>query len=145
MHWPTYVKKEFYICCSEQKNCPTELIKALKHSPRTKKFLENLSREISKAERLVHKRRGTPLKLSTIRLCIHDMTKVLIRGIELEANAKLQSDSERYRLQVERDYYADLRATVDGKPQGVFEELDIVTTETEESKQTRASERGKTS
>ena len=62
MHWPTHVNKVFYNYIDHADNCPPNLIAALRNSDRTKMFLKNLSEEVSKAERLVHKRRGTPTK-----------------------------------------------------------------------------------
>ena len=143
MHWPSYVEKTFYQFCAEQKNCPPNLLAALKNSPRTTMFLKNLSEEISKAERLVHKRRGRPLKLKTIRDTIIDMSALLLRGIEKEANTNVLSDIEKSKIKAEEDYLKDLEATVDGKPQGEFKDLEIteVTPEVGDEHRT-AKERG---
>lgn len=141
MHWPSYVEKTFYNFCESADNCPPELIKSLKNSPRTKVFLHNLSEEISKAERLVTVRRGRPLKLSTIQATIWDMSRLLLRGIEREATKRIQSEAEKKREQKEADYLKDLEATVDGNPQGEFEELEVTEIEPEEDQTKSAKER----
>lgn len=144
MDWPRYVKREFNAFCKSQNNCSPALFASLKNSPRTKYFLKNLSEEISKAERLVHKRRGRALKLETIRLTIHDMTRLLLRGIEKEATNRVKSEADKSREKSKLDYLKDLEATSEGNPSGDFEGLEIEFSETKESKQTRASERGST-
>lgn len=131
MHWPSYVETTFYKFCESQNNCPPNLMAALKSSPRTKMFLKNLGEEISKAERLVHRRRGYPLKLITIQNTIWDMSKLLLRGIEKEANNNVISAAEKSRIRAKEDYLKDLEATVDGNPQGEFAELEITEVEPE--------------
>ena len=143
MDWPKFVRQEFYAYCETATNCPPALIASLKNSPRATTFIANLSEEISKAERLVHKRRGHPLKLETIKLTIHDLTKLLLRGIEKEATNTITSDAEKTRQRAQLDYVKDLEATSEGNPSGDFEGLEIEFSETKESEQTRSSERGR--
>lgn len=138
MHWPSYVNKTFYEFCSYQTNCSPNLLAALKDSPRTTMFLKNLAEQISKAERLVHKRRGTPVKIETIRSLIIDMSKLLLRGIEKEANNKVISEAERSRIKAEEDYIKDLDAASEGIAQGAFEGLEIEAGETKVTTEKRA-------
>ena len=137
MDWPKFVRKEFEVFCDQATNCPPALIAALRSSPRTKTFIHNLAEEISRSERLVHKRRGFPLKLQTIRHAVQDMTKFLLRGIEREANNKITSDAEKSRQKAEVDYVKDLEATSEGNPSGDFEGLDIEFSETKETNESR--------
>lgn len=132
MHWPSYVEKKFYLFLENTDKCPPDLIRSLKTSDKTKPFLANLASEISKAERLIHKRRGTPLKMSTIDGLIDDMSRLLLRGIMNEADKRSLSYLEKKRQEYEKQYYEDLDSTVDGKPKGEFEELEIVQSETKE-------------
>lgn len=145
MHWPSYVEKTFYRFCESQDNCPPALMASLKSSPRTKMFLINLSEQISKAERLVHKRRGRPLKLLTIQTTIEDMSKLLLRGIKKEADTRAMSDAEKNRIRAGEDYLKDLEATVSGNPQGEFAELEVTEVEPEKEDYNKsAADRGKT-
>ena len=65
------------------------------------------------------------------------MSKLLLRGIEKEANNKVISDAERTRVKAEEDYIKDLDAATEGIAQGEFEGLDIEVGETKVTEEKR--------
>lgn len=93
--------------------------------PTAQKFKESLAQEISKAERVVHKRRGKKLKLSTVDETIDDLVKFWVLGLKKKADERIESEISKKQREAELQYQKDLEATADGKPQGIFEGLDI--------------------
>ncbi len=130
MDWSQHVRKIFDSYIDSRSDIDLELKKTLKHNERLSPFLSMLSEEVSKAERLVHKRRGTPLKMDTINWLIEDMSRLLIRGIQLEADRRVESYIKKLQRKQELDYVKDLDETSEGRPSGVFEDLDIISGDT---------------
>lgn len=110
---------------------PDALKQSLKTNERTNQFIQTLTENLQQAEKTVHKRRGTPLKLDTIKSGIKDLTTAFLANIEMMAERRRESFiAQKAREQAAADKM-DLLKTVDGTPSGDFKEMGIVSKDTE--------------
>lgn len=94
--------------------------------PRINLLLDNLARELYNVQLIQVKRGQKPHTLSDLAWSVKEMTKVFVHGIELEATKMYKTEAARLLEQKKAQEEADMQSTLEGKPQGAFEEMGLV-------------------
>ncbi len=96
---------------------PSELRKALKTHQRVPIFVDNLFKQIS---RLPPHLKPTRLRIKQI---VYDMTNVFVTNVKRQVDEKHLSDLAKAAEKKKAQDIKDLASTVDGNPQGDYQEL----------------------
>ena len=99
-----------------------ELKNAILNHERTNKYLDNMSEQLSIAQRQLIKK-GRVVDLKTMKSVVYDMTDVFVASIKMEAKERHESVIDKLARQAEAQKKADMDATIAGKPAGDYEDL----------------------
>ena len=131
MEFKKFAEKHFYNEIRENKDISSELRRKLlteKH-PRLEIFLTNVSRQLMEAQQNRVLKGKKPFKLPDLVWSVRETTKVFLLTIEMEAAKMYQTEAQRIAAQNKASEQADMDATLEGKPQGAFEEMGLVITD----------------
>lgn len=113
-----------------------EILEAVRLGDKFRNMIDGLTNELQKAALIVEKRRGKPLKLSSIEMTIDDFTNVLINSVQKEGIIRTESDLDRRIREKKVQDQQDIENTIEGNSTGVYEELGVeIETDREESKE----------
>lgn len=132
-------RKIFYKAVKENIDCPSDLRSALlKKHPNVENYLILLTKEITKVQEHGIKKRGRPYAQKYIEDVVKDMTNIFIKRLKFEAQKMYESDIVRLERERKIQEQKDMDATVDGKPQGIFEEMGVVVNDKTASQEAKA-------
>lgn len=119
------VKRIFWKTVKDSK-CHPDLKEALKVNPDlSNQFISFFSDELSCAQIEGLKRRGRAYKKSSLEWLIADFTNLFIKGIEGHANARRESDINKYLREHANDHIKDMEETLKGKKSGDYEDIEF--------------------
>lgn len=102
------VIQDYQECIALMNDIPEEFKRSLKAHERTPKLLDNLARELSAAERLVH------LDRPTIKMAVYDFTRMFVKTLQAYADQKKSYEKN-----------TALFSKLDANGNGTIEELGI--------------------
>lgn len=101
----------------------SDLKRALKSHERVPLFINNLCKEIEKAQEYRLRTKKKKYLESTIKSLVYDMTNVFISGIEMEAKQRYESDMQKMIREQEARAKQDLESSASGKLTGEYADL----------------------
>lgn len=98
----------------------------LRNNPLVEQFIKNISGQFEKVNALRVTKGKPALKKKTLEDTIIDFTKMMVRGIELQATRKQESDMAKYAREHKDDHIKEMEKTLAGETSGAaFEELGL--------------------
>lgn len=131
MEFKKFAEKHFYAEIKENREITSELRHKLlnqKH-PRLETFMNNLAKQLLEAQQGRVRAGKPPFKLQDLVWSVRETTKVFLLTIEIEAKKMYETEAQRLAAQKAASELADMDATLEGKPQGAFEEMGLVITD----------------
>jgi len=106
-----------------------QLLRDRDKHPRLGVFLSNMSKELVNMQTQRRKEGKKPATLAQVIWLIEEMTTVFVVSIEAEAKRRMESDLARLQREQEAQAQKDLDLTLEGKPQGIYEEMGLIANE----------------
>lgn len=128
-----FIKKHFHLAVGSLN--PPDISNELKHEllkgnhVMVNRFYQNLAKQLNDVQVSRRNKGKKPASLQDVVWMIHGLTKVFVTGIEVQAKRRIESELERLKREQEAQKTKDMESTIAGKPQGIFEEMGVVTDE----------------
>jgi hypothetical protein len=88
-----------------------------------------MSGELVKMQTQRRKEGKKPATFAQVIWLIEEMTTVFVVSIETEAKRRMESDLAKLQREQEAQIQKDLDLTLEGKPQGIYEEMGLIANE----------------
>lgn len=111
----------------------------LRGHPKLEGFLESMTGELLRAERIC-KSRGVTVREKTMQDFVYDMTKYFMQGMEGEAKKRYESDLARLAREAEANKIQEFEDVLSGNASGEFAEAGVITDEKIDNQREKALE-----
>jgi len=121
-----FVKKHFFEYVRRHQSINSEMKRAMKDNKHMHIFIDNMARQLIKAQDIQMKRRGKKFTEKTMISCVEDMSETFIQAYDAMANARVTSEIAKHAKRREEQNVDEMQSTLEGNSKGAFEDMGLV-------------------